>query len=610
MATIPESVIEEIRDRADIVDVIGEVVPLKKRGRNWVGLCPFHPEKTPSFNVTPEKQMYYCFGCQAGGNVFTFLMEYEKLEFPAAVRALGERAGVEIPEPEVAAGPDPDAALYVANRLAAELYHRRLLEADDAAPARAYLERRGVARPAWETFLLGWAPEEWDALLSEAARQDLDGAALAEAGLAVRSEKSGKFYDRFRGRICFPIRSPGGRVVALSGRRLDDQAPKYLNSSDSRIFTKGRTLFNLDLARSAIRRTGAAIVVEGNFDVVTLHEAGWKNVVAPLGTAFGAEQARVLKRYTATAYLANDGDTAGERSAFRTGDALLAAGFAVRFVRLPAGRDPDSLVGEGGAAAFEERLKASRDLIDEKIEVVRERVDLGDVMKKRRAIRRLLESVARVPDPVTRSLYLDKVAAELHVPREALVLPAAERSAREVEAERSRARPAEAKAVQPRGHFAQPGLRMPESQEERYVLLHAVTDLRWLDALLDGGRAAWFEVEPYAELFRRLAALRAERGEEALEVLRGSPDPFVQGVLARVEMLRGDEEEGFELSERTFQESLQRLWEGALDRGILEGGEMPTGDVLVDTLRRHELKRRRAPGRLGGPPRDSTPGSG
>ncbi|HET9581390.1 MAG TPA: DNA primase, partial [Gemmatimonadota bacterium] len=338
---IPDHIIDEIRDRADIVEVIGEVVELKKRGRNFVGLCPFHAEKTPSFTVTPEKQMYYCFGCQAGGNVFTFLMQHERLEFPDAARVLGERTGVEVPEPEAVAGHDPRAPLYLANRLAADFYHRLLLDSADAAAAREYLEKRKIARETWETFLLGWAPDSWDALIVEAERQNVDAESLAEAGLVAKSERTGGWYDRFRGRICFPIRTVGGKVIALSGRRLDDEEPKYLNSSDTPVFTKGTTLFNLDLARGPIRRAGAAVIVEGNFDVVAVFQAGFRNVVAPLGTALTEPQARILRRSTHTAYLAYDGDPAGERAAFRAGDLLLAVGFAVRIVQMRADMDPD-----------------------------------------------------------------------------------------------------------------------------------------------------------------------------------------------------------------------------------------------------------------------------
>ena len=415
--TIPDHVLEEIRDRAEIVEIVGEVVRLKKRGKSWLGLCPFHVEKTPSFTVSAEKQMYYCFGCQAGGNLFTFVMEHERLPFLDAVRSLGQRFGVEVPDREEIEGSDPNAAIHFANQMAAEFYHRRLVEAEDGGAAREYLRSRGIAPELREKFLLGWAPESWDALLEEAKRQGVGEEGLLSAGLVGRSEKTGGLFDRFRGRIVFPIRTLGGKVVAFSGRRLDAEEPKYLNTADTAVFAKGRTLFNLDLARAPIRRAGAVVVVEGNFDVLALVGAGFPNVVAPLGTAFTREQARALRRYTATAYLAYDGDAAGQRAAFKAGDLLLAEGFDVRLLALPRGQDPASIVQEGGGAAFQERLEGSEDVIDAKLRIVREKVDLRDVPRKRRAIKRLLDSVARIPDPMTRELYAGRIAEGLEVPR-------------------------------------------------------------------------------------------------------------------------------------------------------------------------------------------------
>lgn len=591
--SIPDHVIEEIRDRADILEVVGEVVQLKKRGKNWVGLCPFHTEKTPSFTVTPEKQMYYCFGCQAGGNAFTFVMEHERIEFPDAVRTLGQRVGVEVPEREAVEGPDPNAAIHFANRLAAEFFHRRLIESEDAAAAREYLAGRGVSRELWETFLLGWAPESWEELIGEASRQGVGDDALQHAGLVGRSEKTGGLFDRFRGRVMFPIRAIGGKVVAFSGRRLDAEEPKYLNTADTPVFSKGRMLFNLDAARAAIRRAGAVAIVEGNFDVVALAGSGFKNVVAPLGTAFTAEQARVLKRYTSTAYLAYDGDSAGQRSAFKAADLLLAEGFTVRFVALPRDEDPASLVQRGGAGALHERLETSEDVIDAKLRIVREKVDLSDVPRKRRAIKRLLESVARVPDPVTRELYAGKIASELDVPREALGMPpptSRRRTGTEVvqraEKQRRLGTPA--------------GIALPESQDEWYVLLHAVSEPRWLDQVVEECRAEYFTVPAYAEFFARLAQLHADGVEDVEEHLRARGDSELQRVLARLEALRGRQEEGFELSDKALRESLQRIHEDALEHGVHERGTEPTGDVLEDTLQRQRVRREIAPGRFGG----------
>jgi DNA primase len=592
--TIPDHVIEEIRDRAEILEVVGEVVRLKKRGKSWLGLCPFHTEKTPSFTVSAEKQMYYCFGCQAGGNVFTFLMEHERIEFPDAVRTLGQRVGVEVPERAAAEGPDPNAAIHFANRMAAEFYHRRLVESRDGAPAREYLLGRGIGPELWETFLLGWAPESWDALIGEAGRQGAAEEGLRDAGLVGRSEKTGGLFDRFRGRVMFPIRAVGGKVVAFSGRRLDAEEPKYLNTSDTPVFAKGRMLFNLDLARAPVRRAGAVVVVEGNFDVVALAGAGFSNVVAPLGTAFTPEQARVLKRYTTTTYLAYDGDAAGQRAAFKAGDLLLAEGFGVRVLALPRGQDPASIVQSGGAKAFAEQLERSEDVIDAKLRLVREKVDLSDVPRKRRAIKRLLDSVARVPDPMTRELYAGRVASELQVPREALSLtgPAPRRGARQTA-------PPPPAAAGARGSTP-PGIALPESQDEWYVLLHAVSEARWREQLVEELRPEYFTVPAYAEFFDRLTRLHAEGAEDVEARLAAREDSELQRVLARLEALRGRQDEGFELSDKAFRESLQRIHEDALERGVHALKAVPTGDVLEDSLERQRLRKEIAPGRFGG----------
>ena len=523
--------------------------------------------------------MYYCFGCQAGGNVFSFLVEYEKLSFPDAVRALGERTGVEVPDRETIAD-DPNAPLYHANRLAAEFYHRRLMESPDAEMARSYLEGRGIGRKVWETFLLGWAPDEWDALTGEAARQGIQTQTLIAAGVAARSEKTGGIYDRFRGRLCFPIRSVGGKIIALSGRRLDDEEPKYLNSSDTAIFSKGRTLFNLDLARAQIRREGAVILVEGNFDLVGLYQAGFHNVVAPLGTAMTSAQARILKRYTSTAYLAYDGDTAGERSAFRASDLLLAAGFAVRVVSLPEGRDPDDVIREGGADAFAALVEAGQDVIDAKLEVVRSRVDLTDVMKKRRAISRLLNSVKLVPDPVTQALYLDKISAGLRVPRDTLTVPST--------IDRSRSREESIRDVTPKARRQAPGaIATPGAQDERYVLLHAVNDSRWLAETQAACRPEYFVDPGYRALFEHLADYDADAVNIADQAHRVS-DPGLQRVIAELEVWRSAN--GFPLSEESFRDSLSQLLVKAIERGVSPEFE-PTGERLADAVRQRALAR-------------------
>ncbi len=422
MALIPEHVLQEIRERVDLVELVTETVQLKRRGRNFVGLCPFHREKTPSFNVSAELQIYKCFGCGVGGNALTYLMARDNLDFRDAAGRLAARAGVELPVESGQAEPRRK-PLVEANALAAEFYARALRELPEAEPARAYLARREVSQAARDAFRLGWAPPGWDALLGAARAVGLPESALMEAGLVSRSERTGGLYDRFRARVMFPIQEPGGQTVGFSGRLLEESegAPKYLNSPETEVFRKGALLFGLAVTRNAIRRAEEAILVEGNFDLLSLHDRGFTNVVAPLGTALTTEQALLLKRYAARAVLLYDSDEAGRKAAFRSGDELLARGFAVRLAFLPPGSDPDSFVRGAGAAALRELLRGGPDLVAAKLAVLRERLDLSRVDVKRRAIELLLRSIRRIPDPITRELQITFVAKELRVSADILV---------------------------------------------------------------------------------------------------------------------------------------------------------------------------------------------
>ena len=351
--SIPDHVIEEIRDRAEILEVVGEVVRLKKRGRSWIGLCPFHTEKTPSFTVSPEKQMYYCFGCQAGGNVFTFLMEHERIEFPDAVRTLGQRVGVEVPERAEADGSGSERRHPLRQPAGGGVLPSPPARvATTRTATREYLTGRGVGRELWETFLLGWAPESWDALIGEgeAAGSGRGRAPAARASSGGARRRAGS-STASAGRVMFPIRAVGGKVVGVLGApagRGGAEVPEHRRHAACS--PRGGCCSTSTSRGAAIRRAGAVVVVEGNFDVVALAGAGFKNVVAPLGTAFTPEQARVLKRYTSTAYLAYDGDAAGP--------ALGVQGRRPAARRRPracaswpcrADKDPASLVQEGGA---------------------------------------------------------------------------------------------------------------------------------------------------------------------------------------------------------------------------------------------------------------------
>ncbi|HEY7529982.1 MAG TPA: DNA primase, partial [Gemmatimonadota bacterium] len=414
---IPEHVLQEIRERTDLVELVSETVPLRRRGRNFVGLCPFHREKTPSFNVNPELGIFKCFGCGAGGNAITYVMSREGLAFPDAARRLGARAGVAVPEAAEPGERSRWQPLLEANAFAAELYARTLAESPEAAAARAYLDARQVGRAARETFGLGWAPAGWDTLLGAARGAGLAESALLEAGLLSRSERTGGLFDRFRARIVFPVADASGRVVGFSGRLLEDgaDAPKYLNTAETPLFRKGELLFGLGITKNAIRQRGEAVVVEGNFDLVSLHERGVPNVVAPLGTALTETQARLLGRYAPRIVLLYDGDEAGLKAAFRSGDELLARGLDVRIAFLPAGRDPDAFVRGEGPAALRNLLREAPDLIEAKLRVLRERLDLSGVPARRRAVEVLMRSVRRIPDAITRELQVRHVAEALGV---------------------------------------------------------------------------------------------------------------------------------------------------------------------------------------------------
>ena len=345
---IPDDMVEEVRAAADIVDVIGEFVQLKKAGREYKANCPFHEERTPSFYVVPAKGFYKCFGCGKSGDVFSFVMERQGLDFVEAVKHVAGRAGVQVREVKRSQEEeDPNRPLYEINGFARDWFRRQLEDATVGAAAREYLEGRGISADVCERYGLGFAPDEWRALRDAAAKHGLEEELMLEVGLLGSSERSREPYDRFRGRIMFTIESRSGRVIAFGGRILEGDtkdAPKYLNSPETPIYHKGSNLYGLSWARHSIRREESALVVEGYMDVVSLAAHGFENVVAPLGTALTPEQAKLLSRYTKRVLLLFDSDAAGLRATFKAGDTLLEAGLHPAVVILPPGQDPDTLV--------------------------------------------------------------------------------------------------------------------------------------------------------------------------------------------------------------------------------------------------------------------------
>lgn len=412
-ARLSQELIDQIRTANDIVDVISERLQVRKAGRNFRALCPFHQEKTPSFNVSPERQIYHCFGCGAGGNVITFLMEYEKLTFPEALRELADRAGIALPRRGAEQGAEED-PIYEANRLAAAFF-RECLDGEAGGAARAYVASRGLRDETLKLLEVGYAPPGWDSLLKAAARAGTQPALLEEAGLVVRREGGG-WYDRFRDRLVFPLLLPGGRVAGFGGRSLGDQEPKYLNSPETRVYHKGRYLYGLAQARTAIRATREAVLVEGYMDLAALHEAGFTNAVASAGTALTPDQARALAKLADKVFVAYDGDPAGTAAAVKAAELLVALGLKVRLVRLPDGADPDSFVRASGPAAFRDALEGALDFIDFVVALHPPRTPEA----REAAARGLLETVVRIEDPLKADLMLEKIASVLSIGRSAL----------------------------------------------------------------------------------------------------------------------------------------------------------------------------------------------
>ena len=368
MARIDDDVKRETLARTDIATYIGSYVQLRKRGNDLVGLCPFHGEKTPSFHVHPDRGFWKCFGCQKGGDVLTFAMELEGLAFPDALRMLARRAGVAVEDetPAAARVRGEREQIYAANELAAAFFHRTFRLAPEGAVARDYAAKRGLTAATIEAFKIGYAPPSWDALLGELRAGGVDPEIAAKAGLLKRGERG--FYDFYRGRLMIPTSSSTGEIVAFGGRALDDSEPKYLNTTTTPVYTKGRGLFALNVARRAASASDSLIVVEGYLDCIALHQAGFANAVASLGTAFTPEQAAELRKYATRIFVCFDADAAGQAATSKSVDVLSNEGCVPFIVQLPAGEDPDTFIRTYGAASFQTRLDSSLEWIQFKLD--------------------------------------------------------------------------------------------------------------------------------------------------------------------------------------------------------------------------------------------------
>jgi DNA primase len=412
-----EDIISRVRDSVDIVDLVSGYVSLKKTGKNHTGLCPFHAEKTPSFNVNPDKQIFHCFGCGAGGDVFKFIELQEGLNFPDAVRALAGRAGISLPTDSRSRSQDKKSEdeRKVLLKIVADAveYFRKELEGPAGSAARAYLQKRGVTDAIVQDFALGYVKPEWDGLLRHLKQKGYAFGQMEKAGLIVKRSEGEGYYDRFRGRIIFPIRDIAGKVIAFGGRVMDDSLPKYLNSSETPLYSKSNTLYCLDMAKDFGRRQGYFIIVEGYLDAIACHQYGVRNAVATLGTALTEGHLRLMRRFSDKLVLIFDPDPAGVKASLRGFDLFMTSGMKVNVVSLPDGDDPDTFLQKHGHDAFAACLRKSAKFMDFVLEQVLKSGSLASIDDKVQKAEEMLGFIAKIPSGIERDHYIRKTAEAL-----------------------------------------------------------------------------------------------------------------------------------------------------------------------------------------------------
>jgi len=421
---IPDELVEEIRDRSDIVEVISDRVLLKKSGANYKGLCPFHSEKTPSFTVSPAKQIFHCFGCNEGGNVYQFVMKIENLSFPDSVLLLARRYGINIVEQKVkGVNSSQKNTLYDVNAMAAEFFQRQLSELPQGKTAREYLRKRGITENIIESFKIGYASPSWDGVHQFLKKKGISADIQNSAGLIKERENGGGYVDRFRERIIFPISDSEGRIVGFGGRVLNDtdSRPKYLNSPETLVYKKGNILYGLHITKDLIRKSKDAFLVEGYFDLITAYQHGIKNVIATSGTALTEDHARLLRRYTETVTLVFDGDEAGRNASNRGGIVLLNGGVKVKVIPLPQGNDPDSFIREKKGDGFFNISKGSKPFMEYIINKESAESDLKSIDGRVKCINAVIPFLSLMNNSVEKSMYISSLAEKTGVSEKAIM---------------------------------------------------------------------------------------------------------------------------------------------------------------------------------------------
>jgi DNA primase len=509
---VSDALVQEIRERAEILEVCGEFVQLKRSGKTYRGPCPLHGGEGPNFSVDPTRGIFKCFVCGEGGDVFSFLMKHLGLDFPSAVRQVASRVGVDVPD-DSDRMEDPFAYLREVTAFAEEWFRSELMDADVGAPAREYLLGRGIDPGAAEEYGLGFAPDGWRELREAALARGIADDDLLEAGLLATSDRADEPYDRFRNRLMFSILDLRDRPIAFGGRVLrkaDERAPKYINSPETPIFHKSRTLYGLNRARHAIRREEHSLVTEGFMDVLSLHIGGFPTAVAPLGTALTSEQADLLKRYSSRVYLLYDSDSAGLKATFRAGDVLLSSGCHPMVVTFPDGEDPDSVLRDEGPEALRGYLADAVDVLERKLQILERQGYLDTIEGRRRAVDGLLSTLRSVQDPALLDIYLGRTAERTGVRRDTLV--------GEVARARMTPRKRHATATRP-GSEEQSPFDEQDSRNaaiERTLLLLLARDRGLIDAAVESG----LEEQHFRDDALRciyVSLLQAGDGEPALD---------------------------------------------------------------------------------------------
>ena len=433
MSKISDRQLEEILQRCDITEIIAGYIPLKKAGRNFKALCPFHHEKTPSFVVNPDKQIFHCFGCGAGGNVFSFIMKNERMDFPEAVKLLADKVGVRIvteTEKEAGAKHSVSIILYKLNELAAWYFQQNLLKASEAKKARDYLIKRGISKESVSDFRIGFAPDLWDGLLTFLRSKRINDNLLFKSGLVIKNAQD-RIYDRFRNRIIFPIFNAQAKIVGFGGRTIDvsgdaaeqhqDKGPKYINSPETDIYIKSKNLYGFNFSKRFVQQEEYCIVVEGYLDFIVPYQAKVKNLVASLGTAFTHEHVRLLKRYTNNVVIVFDSDEAGQGAALRSLNLLIEEEMNVKIADLRKGFDPDSYVRKYGAEEFLNRVKAAKTLFDYKLDLLLLKFDKESPEGKAQIAGMMLEMIGRFKNAILRTTYIKKLSEALSIAEETLI---------------------------------------------------------------------------------------------------------------------------------------------------------------------------------------------